>query len=128
MNKERYIRNKWCKMWVDEDILYITYFKNTIIDLAAAEKVLEDRLSISEGKSYLIQGDCRGVKYWTRQAREFQSTEQNNRLVKAGTVIYTEHYVLNVICNFFLKFNKLWVPTKFFCNEKEALEWLEKYR
>lgn len=105
-----------------------TYFDNVIVDLAAAKKILDDRLKISNGKAYLIHGDCRGVKYWTREAREFQSAKENYYLIKAGTVVYSDYYALAVICNFFLKFNKLWAPTKFCCSEEEALEWLEKHR
>lgn len=128
MEKEGYIKNNWCEMWINDDILYITYFPNIIIDLPAAKKILTDRLTISKGKEYLVHGDCRGVKYWTRDSREFQSKKENFYLAKAGTVVYYDFYALNIIANFYLKFNKQWIPLKFCSSEQEALDWLERFR
>ncbi|HEY8399897.1 MAG TPA: hypothetical protein VIK89_01475 [Cytophagaceae bacterium] len=129
MTKERenYIVNNWAEMWIENQILHVKYKENVISDLQCGKKILEDRLKISQGKYYPVFGDCRGVKYWTKENREFQSRKENYELMKACTVLYTESHVANILLNFYLRVNKPLVPTKFCSNEKEALEWLKQF-
>lgn len=121
------IENEWYKIWLEGTIINIIYAEGVVVNLKVAESILLDRVLISEGKMHLIQGDTRGVKYWTKEARKFQSAAENYRLIIAGTVIHSESHVINTLLNFFLKFNKPPIPIKFCTSLEEGRIWLEKF-
>lgn len=121
------IENEWYKIWLEGTIINIVYAEGVVVSLKVAESLLLDRELISEGKKHVIQGDTRGVKYWTKEARKFQATAENYRLMIAGTVIHSESHVITTLLNFFLKFNKPPIPVKFCTSLKEGRIWLENF-
>jgi hypothetical protein len=86
--------------------------------------MLRVRLVLANGAPHYIYEDCRGVKYWTKESRKFSASEENNQLITGGVVLYSNSYVINVLLNFYLKFNKVPYPVKFYTSEEEGLAWL----
>ncbi|HYG37372.1 MAG TPA: hypothetical protein VD908_02080 [Cytophagales bacterium] len=125
--RERYIKNEYIEMWIEDGVLFGRYFERAIIDIDSAIKVFEDREKISEGKSYPILADGRGVKYWTKAARDFQNGEKNCRLMKAGAGIIPGP-IIGIIANFYLKIQKPIIPTRFFTSVEDGLKWLEQFK
>ncbi len=123
--KERYLKTDYIEMWIEDGIYYGRYAEGVIIDKKIALDLFEAREAFCEHKPYLTFWDCRGLKYWTKEARDFQSTALNYRLMKAGAVLYKESHVANVIINFFMRMYPPPIPTKFFANEKKAIVWLK---
>lgn len=113
--------------FIEEGIFKAKYKPGIIIDQEVAEKVLYLREEACNYKKCPTFWDCTGVKYWTKAARDFQSSQRNYELMSAGAVIYTESVLATIAINFFLKFNPPPVPAKFFTKEKDAFEWLRQY-
>lgn len=123
--KEKYTRTEYIELWIEDGIFHGKYAEGVIVDNAVAEGVWKHREEMCENIPYLTFWDCRGVKYWTRDAREMQSSDRNYRLMKAGAVLYKETHVANVVINFFMKVSPPPIPTKFFSSKKAALNWLK---
>lgn len=126
-NAHKYICNDYAEMWAKGNVIYITYLKGVVADIKVARKMLEDRLILAEGKLHFVHGDCRGVKYWTGESRDFFNTKENLHNVVAGTIVYSNSHVLKVIINFYLRFNKPAIPVKLCTSEKEAFQWLSRF-
>lgn len=112
---------------IEEGIFKAKYTQNLVVDLEVAKEVFKLREEVCKGESYPTYWDCREVKYWTKEARDFQMSELNNRLIVAGAALYTESYAITITVNFFLKFNTLPFPARFFTNEADAIEWLRQF-
>lgn len=112
---------------IEHDIFVVRYIDELVIDLKVAHDTLEIREAICSNKKYATYWDCRKVKYWTKEARDFQATERNCRLISAGGCLYSESLVANVIINFYLKFSPPACPLRFFSTEDAAKQWLRNY-
>lgn len=127
-NAEKYLFNEYAEMRMAGNVIYITYKKGIVSNISVGRKIFEDRLALCGGIPHFVHGDCRGIKYWTEECRDFSNSKENLQLIIAGTVVYTNSHVANIVINFFLKFNKPPFPVKFCTSEKEALEWLSKFK
>lgn len=80
-------------------------------------------------KEYPALVDSSGVKSFTKEARDYLSSDVGRIGVKA-TAIIAAGYMGSTIANFFLKVTvgKPIVPTKLFSDRKKALAWLGKFR
>jgi hypothetical protein len=112
-----------------EGILFATFLRGAVIDLAAASEVLAARLAISEEKSFPVLVDGRGVKSFTKEARDLLSSDQGRVGVKASAILVSG-YLSSTLANFFLKVNvkKTAFPVKTFTDKQKAVEWLKKYK
>lgn len=126
--RENYIKNQYAEMWIEGGIVIVSYFELDAVDLQCAIKIYEDRVKISEGKDYPVLAEVLKVKYWTRDARQFQNTPQNYTCMKALALNYTESHVANIILNVFMYVNKPLIPTKSFTNREAAISWLQQFR
>lgn len=124
---ENTFANKYFKVKLEDDLLYFTYFDDVIVDLEAAKIILRDRLAFQKGRAYPALVDVRKVKYWTKEAREYQSTEQNHEGIKAFAM-HIDSHIQKTVIKFYLFFNKPKTPTDCFLDREKALEWLRKYR
>lgn len=121
------IHNEYLEMWIDDYFIYTVYLPNTIVDLKAAKIIYTDRIKLHNGMPYPCYVDAREVKYWTKEARAFQSTVEHNFQVKAFAVHFKSEFQKTIL-NFYLFFNKPKTPTKGFTSKDEALEWLKNYK
>lgn len=111
-----------------EGILFATFRKGVVIDLEAARKILEIRLLMTGTSEYPALVESSGVKSFTKEARDFLSSNAGREGIKA-TAILASGYMASTIANFFLKVTvgKPIVPTKIFSDREKALEWLKKF-
>lgn len=124
---EKYIRTAEHEMYIKDGIIYAAYVKNIIVDLEVSKRILEQRNKISEGRAYPILGNAKMVKYWTKEARDFHSSEEYGKLAKAVGLVF-DSPVLSIFLNFYIRFHKTRFPIKAFTNEEEAVLWLEKFK
>lgn len=118
--------NQWLEFWIKDGILFAKYHAGVYIDLNAAKNILAERLAYCQGKSFPSLVDSTQVKYWTREARAFMATPENNQLFKAMAILVNSR-TAEVIFNYYLYFNKPSIPTKSFRVEAEALKWLQQF-
>jgi hypothetical protein len=106
------IENDLIKIEIVQDMVY-AYFKGSSIELDGAKKMIEERLTLSEGKSYPCLVDTTLVKTITKDARDaFAIGSPVNRLLG----------------NFFLSVSKPGVPTRLFTSKEDALVWLSTFK
>lgn len=119
--------NEWLEFWISDEILFGRYHDQAYIDLAAAKKILADRISFCNGKSYPSLVDARKVRYWTREARSFMASPENNKYFKAIGVL-VDSKAAEIMLKYYMYFNKPAVPTKPFRDENEAIRWLQQFK
>lgn len=127
IERKHYLLNDLYEIWIHDEILYIRYLYPMVVDLELSKKMLSDRTKVAEDKAYPILGDGEVVKYWTKEAKEFHSSYEYSRLVKAFALTVRSP-VISIFFNFYNRFYKGAFALEFFQNEYDALKWLEKYK
>ncbi|WP_303319144.1 hypothetical protein Q4Q34_03695 [Flavivirga abyssicola] len=117
--------NEYAKFWIEENILYTTYKNGVSLDEPAAMKIVEDRLSLQQGKSFLMLTDVRGIKSTDRSARNYFAME-GSVLVKAAALLVNSP-LENILSQFFIKANNPAFIIETFADKEEALEFLNNY-
>lgn len=122
-----YNENEFAVFWIEEEILFFEYKSNIIIDLAAAQQIVADRLRIQNGKAYPILCDIRGIIDSDKAARDYLA-QHGSVLTKAVGIIFTDQKSLSLLMiTFYLRVNKPQVPTKVFTDKTTALEFLKTF-
>jgi len=109
---------------VEKGILYGKYLVDKI-NLEAALKATAFRKKITQGKAYPALADISGVKEVDRDTRSYFSKEAGEDM-KAVAVVMSNP-VTKMMANFFMKFNQPEYPIRFFTDQNEAKEWLERF-
>lgn len=110
----------------DDDILHIHY-KSEYLDLEAAKKIIQ--LTRTNSKSdispVLISADP--FSDHNDEAQKYLASDEVMRYCKAIAIV-TSSLAQKISTNFFIKFRKPSKPIRFFNSEKDALNWLDKYK
>lgn len=112
------------EMRIENDIVIIQY-SESIVDLSVMKRMRDCYLEISDGSSYPILADGRKVKYWTKEARNFQLEMEDPKIMKAAAIL-AKHKVQEVFFNFFLNFSTPKIPVKLFSDKEKAIKWLRE--
>jgi hypothetical protein len=120
--REQYFENEFAEFWVEEGILYFIYKQGTVLNLAAAKKIVADRIMLQNGRPYPVFCDMRGIKDSDKAARDYLAKE-GSTLVKAVGVLI-ESPVTKIMVNFYLSINQPLTPTRMFTDKSNALEYL----
>jgi hypothetical protein len=117
---------KYADMWIEDDILYITYtFEDYTEQMVDAG--IKQRYELTKDKSYPMYADIRKVKSFTRDARQRMAQKDAGAGTKA-VAIMTNSRVQEVIYNFFNTIYKAPAPAKMFSNKEKAIEWLQQFK
>ena len=125
--KENYFKNSIAEMWIEDDILYVRHNQNVVITKEVAIDMVKERLLICENTTYPMFFDTRGIKYATKEAREYTKGGEGMRCINAGGFL-VNNAVLEILVNYYLKFNRPKVPVKLFTDETKALKWLRQFK
>jgi len=120
--------NDYVSMWIDDGILFSSYKINLAIDLERAKKIVEDRLSFTEGRSYLILIDFSNIKSVSKEARDYMNDPDGGLKGILGGAFLSNNVVGTLFINLYIKINRPSTPTRFFTNKDEALQWLRKIK
>jgi hypothetical protein len=119
------IENDFIRLWIENEIVYGKYKPNTVIDLIAAKKIVEDRLWLSKGKDYPSLSFIDDLKSVTKEARDFFSKGDGIKHMK-NLALLTRSPISKMLGNFWLQISKPTVPTRLFTNEDDAIAWLKE--
>lgn len=120
------IENEYATFWIEKDILYFIYKNGISIDETIASKVLEDRLLLQEGKSFLIFCDMRGVKSIDKSARNYLAIEGSALIEAVALLVKTP--LANTISGFYIKTSNPAITTQVFTEKRAALKFLNNYK
>ncbi|MES2286254.1 MAG: hypothetical protein V4547_11240 [Bacteroidota bacterium] len=124
-SKQNILETKYVKIWIADGILYCTFANDLDVDIEIAKSAVESRINFSKGISYPLLVDMKGIRSFTKEARDYAGKE-GARLIKAGALV-VDSALTKTLGNLFLLINKPNVPTKLFTDEKEAKEWLQHF-
>jgi hypothetical protein len=119
------IENEFAKLWFEDGVVYGTYKPNVVIDLAAAKKIVIDRIALYKGTDYPTLSYIDGLSSVTKEARDYFSKDDGIKHMKRLALITTSP-ISRVVGNFWLQISRPTVPTRLFANEEEALKWLKE--
>ena len=111
-----------------EWIFYVEYTcKN--IDLTIAQKLVEERLEITNNISSYIFVDGTKVISIDKKARDFFGSENGTHLI-GGMAIYSNSKLSSFLANFLVKVNlvKYNIPIKIFNDQIAAVLWLKEIK
>lgn len=124
MNPELF-ENEYAKFWIKDQILYFEYKPDLVIDLAAAQRIVADRIKFQNEVAYPIFCDIRGVVNFDKAARDYLA-QSGSALTKAvGFLVHQK--VTQSIATFYVNINKPTVPTQLFEDKTIALAFLSNY-
>jgi len=122
------IVEEYYELSIEEGIFKAKFKNDVVVDNAISLEIDAKRAAMCRDKKYPCLSDAQNVKYWTKESRALMATEHFNRYSKAVAVISNTSLVHATLVNFYLKFDKPKVPTRFFTNYTNAIEWLQKYK
>lgn len=111
---------------IKDKLLVATFKKGLKIDLEIAKEIVKDRLSFTEGKMTVALVYNQGVVSMNKKARDFFSSPDGNKNLKAGAIIIDSSFTA-VLGNFLLSVNKPNIPARLFTDTEKATQWLEKF-
>lgn len=112
------------KIWIEDDIMYFQY-QNIRVTKEDAVEYMKDRLSVCDGKDYLLLVDGTNVRKFDHDARKRMEQEDAKKGIKKVAFVVTSK-VQQIMANFFLMINKPDAPLKIFTDKREAVQWLKK--
>jgi hypothetical protein len=113
-------------IYIVDGILFLKSPRPFVMDLLTAQNMIEQRLSISNGKSFPALADFTQMQYLTKDARRFFSGKRGEEGLIAGAFITTS-VISRVLVNSYLTVYKPNIPTKMFNDEKAAVKWLSQF-
>ncbi|GAA3648782.1 DUF7793 family protein [Flavivirga jejuensis] len=119
---KEHIENEYAKFWIEKDILFFVYKNGISIDQSVATKIVEDRLSLQQGKAFLIFCDMRGIKSINKSARNYLAIE-GSVLIKAVALL-VNNPLTSAISGFYIKTSDPAIKTQVFTKKEDALEFL----
>ncbi len=121
------IREKYFDLRLEDGVVKYRYHKGMIIDMDMAEKLVEYRLKLVEGKTYPGFVDARETVYVYNGAKKYLASEVGFLGTSAVAILIKSH-IQKVIVNTFILLKPAKVPVKMFTEEDSALRWLEGYK
>lgn len=124
---KKYFKNDYTEMWIEDGILYSKYASNLKVTLEMAKINVQERLNLSEGKSYPMLVYGANLTQLDNEAGKYLGTEEALVGIKAGAFLAATQFDYLIIRLFMVILTPK-VPTKLFLNEQRAMIWLNKYK
>lgn len=106
-------------------ILFCEY-KEDIIDLSKAKKIIVDRHSYTNGVSFPALIKSMNKIEIDKSARSFFKSEESSQGLTAIALMSTNSYSL-IMMNFMIRLYRPSIPIKMFTNQEKAIEWLSNF-
>ncbi|WP_244273254.1 DUF7793 family protein [Flavobacterium sinopsychrotolerans] len=122
---EDHFENEFALFWISGNILFFEYKPGVVINLAAAQRIVADRMQMQKEKVYPVLCDVRGIADSDKAARDYLA-QYGSVLTKAVSILANQTISI-VMISFYLKISKPQVPTKVFSDKAKALEFLKAF-
>lgn len=123
--EHEFFENKYAKFWIRDKVLYFEYKPDVVIDLAAAQCIVADRIQFQNEVSYPIFCDVRGIVNIDKAARDYLA--QSGSVLTKAVAFLIQKKVLKAIATFYVNISKPSAPSQLFDDKTEALEFLSDY-
>lgn len=122
---EDYFENEFALFWISGNILFFEYKPGVVINFAAAQRIVADRIQMQKGKPYPVLCDVGGIADSDKAGRDYLA-QYGSVLTKAVSIV-AQQTISIVMISFYLKISKPQVPTKVFRDKPAALEFLKAF-
>ncbi|HSZ25769.1 MAG TPA: hypothetical protein VK766_08635 [Cytophagaceae bacterium] len=119
------MENEWVYIEIRGHYIYVRYKPNTLLDLDAAKKILQDAVDFSGDKIYPALTDIREMPAHSKEVRDYFAIE-GSETTFANAIIVSSSFS-RILANFFLTLNKPKIPTRIFSDSAKAAKWLEMF-
>lgn len=127
LKTDSYIENDYVEFWIENGVMMEVFKPNVkALTYPIAQKVIEDRLKLSNGVSMPLFVDLCNIKSIDAETRRFFATPYSIQLVSVSAFLM-HNYVSYYGGKLFLMFDKPKVKTELFRTKEEALKWLKLF-
>ncbi len=105
------------------DILFLTIHSDEILTVAESQIISNWAMSQFDGKSYKVLTEPELNSQIESEVRNYLVAQERKKRVLADAIIIT-NLPHRLLADFYMKFHRPDIPTKFFKNKEEAFEWL----
>ena len=120
------VENDYATFHIDDNVLHFAYKPNIDLNLAAAQKIVADRLKMQGERPLPVIVYVNKVKGSEKSARDYLAKEGSERVLAVAVVVKSP--ALKIATDFYLMVNRPLVPTKVFRNKEDALAYLEQFK
>ena len=117
--------NEFAFFYISSGILFYRYKQGVVINLAAAKRIVADRLEIQNERSFAVLCDISGVSDSDKPGRDYLA--QYGSVLTNAVALLTSSKLLLVMTTFYLRVSKPQVPTRIFTDRLLAIEFLSGY-
>ena len=121
----KFKRGVYAEYEIKNGILFSTLINEIVIDMAAAEVIVRERLELCDGKNYPSLFEFDKFKNADKNVRNYMNTE-GLKGIKAGAILTTS-LMVKTFMNFYLSVYKPAIPSKVFSDREKAITWLMQY-
>ena len=125
--QERYIENEFAQVWFENGVVHILYKPGCVLNINNIKLIVEDRITVSNGKTSPILIDLRNLVSSDNATRSYLATPEAERYLCAGAMIINNE-LQKLLMNLYLKIDKPNLPARVFTSKEKALEWLEQFK
>src|ERR1700746_1283816 len=112
---------------LDDNIIHIHINAGCEIELSDAVFIVEAMEKLAGGKKHPILIDAGDFSSVDKEARMFSASAERNLYTSADAIAYC-NLAQKLLANFYVKYNKPVVPTRFFSNKPDAISWLKTFQ
>jgi hypothetical protein len=120
------LENDSIKYWVEDDILFSEFKKETNLTLESVNQLIRLRHKISNNKKQYWCLDLKNVKSYPKEVREYANIHGQDFLHACAAIQHS--HVSRFILNSFLKIHKPVIPLKGFNKKEAAISWLKELK
>ena len=117
--RENYFKSPYLEMWIEGGILWGIYQQGIVVTKEVAVSQIKERIRITNEVTYPIFIDLRGVKYFTKEAREELKKGDGIKYISAGGFLINS-VILRIFGDYFIKLEKPTVPVKIIYRTEES--------
>lgn len=121
------LETKYVNFLVENGILIATYAPNLIISLDIAKEMVEERIRFSDGITFPILVDLRGLASIDTLSRKYFTTERALKYTSAGALL-VESLISKLAGNIYITVDRPALPAKLFTDKNKAIRWLTKFK
>jgi hypothetical protein len=121
------IKTRTGEFFVDEQtVLHVVMFSNVVVDYEDAVDNFLVIKNITKNKPCVKFIDLINKPKFEKKAKRFLENKEVQTMTKARAIL-TTNSVQKISLNFFIRFNTTNIPTKFFTDRDEAMQWVKQF-
>ena len=126
--KQSYLENEFVEFWIEDGIIYNRYkpdLKKLTLDVA--ERIVQDRLTVSNGVTMPVFIDLTNAISMDKVARKYLATGDAMRYLSASALL-VRNEITKLGGNIYVRIGKPSIPTKLFTDQEKAIHWLQQFK